>query len=282
MMLLLVVEDAGVPLLRAFAFHAAASDPIRLALVFFLSNAIPAVLITPLLPTCGELLRRLWPTDPAADPGRPKFLTSQALADPETALDLVARELGRLFSMVEACPRASGSLDEEVNESPAQVQLGLAIEQFCVRLASEATLTHGQSLRLQRLRAWLHTLRHIGEAAGELSAALAALPPEGLSAAEPLLKWIRQTITAGAEATSSLAEDKIRSFHQCSKTKSPDVRLLRSAFEEATAEIAGDSGLRLGEVLDNFDILAWLLHRLSKLLLKTSPHAATKQASSVL
>lgn len=270
MMLLLMVEDAGVPLVRALAFQLVASDPIRLALVFFLSNAVPAILITPLLSACSVLLKRLWPNDPAAEPGRPEFLTSQALADPESALDLVTRELGRLFSMVEAGPRAAGSADEEDNESPAQVQLGAAIEQFCVRLASEATLTHSQSLRLQRLRAWLHTLRHIGEAAGEMSAALAASPRESLSAADPLLKWVRSAIAAGAEATSSLAEDKIRLFHQCSRFKTPEVQLLRSKFEAATADLEGEGRLQLGQVLDNFDILAWLLHRLSKLLLKNS------------
>lgn len=270
MMLLLVVEDAGVPLVRALAFHLVSSDPIRLALVFFLSNAVPAILMTPCLPACGLLLKRLWPNDPAAEPGHPQFLTSQALADPESALDLVNRELGRLFSLIEATPRASGSADEESNESPSQVQLGAAIEQFCVRLASEATLTHSQSLRLQQLRAWLHTLRHIGEAAGELSASLATLPPEALPSADPLLNWVRSAIAAGAAATSTLARDEIRAFHQCSKLKSPEVNSLRTDFEAASAKLAGEARLRPGEVLDNFDILAWLLHRLSKLLLKNS------------
>jgi phosphate:Na+ symporter len=268
MMSLLALERAGVPLVEALVFRAAESDAVRLGLVFFLSNLIPAVLISPFLPACGALLKRLWPTDPADEPGRPKYLSPQALADPETALDLIARELGRLFGMMDVSPRAAKTDDEEVNESPAQIQLGGAIEQFCARLASEAPLTAGQSLRLQRLRAWLHTLRHIGEAAGQFSASVAGLPEGAVGSADRLAEWARENIRAGAEATSTLAPEKIHAFYEGSKTKDPALREMRSDYERCYVGKTGAEAIRLAEVLDNFDILAWLIHRLSKLQMK--------------
>jgi phosphate:Na+ symporter len=215
------------------------------------------------------LLEKVWPTAPVDEPGRPKYLAPQALGDPSTALDLVPRELGRLFAMVEVSPRPGVGGGGEGDERPAAAQLGGAIEQFCARLASESTLSRDQSLRLQRLRAWLHTLRHIGEAAGEVSASLADLPEPGRKSAGPLVAWVGANIQAGADAVSDFEPEKIRAFHELSKTKSPAFRAMRSDFETACAGMAGQDAATAAAVLENFDILAWLIHRLAKILWKS-------------
>jgi phosphate:Na+ symporter len=102
MMALLFAERAGIPLVVASVSTLQGGEAFRLAAVFFLSNLIPAIVISPLVPFCEELLKRLWPSDAADHPDRPKFLRSQALADPETALDLIPKELGRLFASAES------------------------------------------------------------------------------------------------------------------------------------------------------------------------------------
>ena len=100
MMGLLFAENSGIPLVGALADKMDGGAPIQLAMVFLLSNFIPALVLTPFLPICDSVLKKYWPSDSEDKPDCPKYLTNQALADPETALDLIPKELGRLFASV--------------------------------------------------------------------------------------------------------------------------------------------------------------------------------------
>jgi phosphate:Na+ symporter len=252
---------------QAFVYSLHGGEAMRLAAVFLLSNLIPAVVLSPFLPRCESLLKRFWPSDAAERPDQPKFLRSQALADPETALDLIPKELGRLFGSLSLESKASIN-DSDSHEMPAFMQLGAAIEGFCVRLASENPLSQTQSLRLQRCRAWLHTIRHIGEASGELAASRAALPPSAEPCAKGLLDWIQANILLGAEATASMDPQKIQEFFESSKQKVPAVRAMRQSFLESCGAFSPAGNLEMSSLVDNFDITAWLIHRLSKLQVK--------------
>jgi phosphate:Na+ symporter len=267
MMALFFVERAGVPLVQAFVHSLDGGDAMRLAAVFLLSNLIPALVLSPFLPLCEVLLKRFWPSDAAEHAEQPKFLRSQALADPETALDLIPKELGRLFGSLSLAVKPS-AVDVDSHEMPAFVQLGSAIESFCVRLASENPLSQNQSLRLQRYRAWLHTIRHIGEAAGELAVSRSALPPNAEACAKGLLHWVQGNILLGAEATASMDAQKIQEFFESSKQKVPPVRAMRKAFLEDCGAFSPAGNLEMSTLVDNFDITAWLIHRLSKLQVK--------------
>lgn len=267
MMALFFMERAGIPLVQAFVHSLDGGNAIRLATVFLLSNLIPALVLSPFLPLCEGLLKRFWPSDAAEHAEQPKFLRSQALADPETALDLIPKELGRLFGTLSLAAKPL-AMDVDSHEMPAFVQLGSAIESFCVRLASENPLSQDQSLRLQRYRAWLHTIRHIGEAAGELAASRSALPPNAEACAKGLVDWMQANILLGAEATASMDAKKIQEFFESSKQKVPSVRAMRQAFLENCGAFSPSGNLEMSTLVDNFDITAWLIHRLSKLQVK--------------
>ena len=268
MMLLFYLEAAGIPLVGALLRGVGGGPSVQLAMVFLLSNLLPALVLMPLLPACSRLLKRLWPNDPAARPGAPAFLTTQALADPASALDLLPKELGRLLSGVESSGR--GSTDPEIHTSPAFIELGAAIENFCVRLASENSLDAGQSLRLQRLRAWLHTIRHIGEAVGEFADAFAALPPEDAKLAAELERWLKNGVALAAQATSTLDQEAVTKFHEESKHHSTATEKIRSRFSADIEKCTGPSKLALSALGDDFDIAAWLIHRVSKLEMKAT------------
>lgn len=268
MMALFFVERAGVPLVQAFVHSLHDSEAIRCATVFLLSNLIPAVVLSPFVPLCEVVLQRIWPSDAKEHAGQPKFLRSQALLDPETALDLIPKELGRLFGSL-SLEEKSSQADVDSHEMPSFVQLGSAIENFCVRLASENPLSQNQSLRLQRYRAWLHTIRHIGEAAGELAASYSALPEAAGHCAKGLKDWVQANIHLGAEATTSMDAQKIQEFFESSKQKVPPVRAMRKAFLENCEDFPSAENFEMSTLVDNFDITAWLIHRLSKLQVKT-------------
>lgn len=271
MMVLYFAEAAGIPLVQSLISHVSGGAPIQLAVVFLLSNLLPALLMTPFLPSCAALLDRVWPNDPKAAPNAPAFLTSQALADPATALDLLPKELARLLSSLRSDVSGCDSSDPESHVSPVFVQLGAAIENFCVRLASENRLHSGQSLELQRYRAWLHTIRHIGEAVGEFADAFAALSPEEKEVAKGLQNWLQSNIGLAADATATLDPAGIAGFHERSKPHGQEAREQREKFSEAVQSCPEPSKLALSTLGDDFDIAAWLIHRISKLETKAFP-----------
>ncbi|MEI6278750.1 MAG: Na/Pi symporter [Verrucomicrobiae bacterium] len=263
MMLLFYAEQAGVPLIGALVREVSGGPPIQLAVVFLLSNLLPALLMTPLLPACAGLLEKLWPNNPAAAPNAPAFLSPQALVDPATALDLLPKELGRLIATLNL--KSSGSPDPESHVSQTFVQLGASIENFCVLLASDSHLNAGQSLRLQRFRAWLHTIRHIGEAVGEFADRLASLPAEAAARAAGHHAWLESNLALAAKATASLDPADIHAFHEKSRHHSPAVEDLRKRIFSDIQRFPEATRLGLSALGDDFDIAAWLIHRISKL-----------------
>jgi len=268
MMLLLFIERSGILLVEAFVGRLPCGDAMRLAVVFLLSNLVPALTLSPFLPFCDALLKRIWASDAMERADQPKFLRTQALADPETALDLIPKELGHLFESLRL-DAMSPTGDADTHETPAFVKLGASIEAFCVRLASENALSQNQSLRLQRYRAWLHTIRHIAEAAGELAVSRTPLPPLAEARAKKLLDWMQANILLGAEATASLNPKKIQEFFESSKQKTPAVRAMRSDVLADGGQSSLTGNFEISGFMDNFDITAWLIHRLSKLQLKS-------------
>ena len=101
MVTLFAVEQAGVPLVAALVSSLSVPITTKLAVVFLISNLLPALLLSPALGRVLEFLKRLWPETPAIDdPSRPMFLRSQALDDPSSAFDLMQKELARLLSTI--------------------------------------------------------------------------------------------------------------------------------------------------------------------------------------
>lgn len=270
MMLLFYLEAAGIPLVGALLREIRGGPTIQLAAVFLLSNLLPAILLMPLLPFCSTLLKKLWPNDPTPRAGAPAYLTPQALADPASALDLLPKELGRLLSGLSVEASGRDSPDPENHTSPAFIELAAAIETFCVRLASESQLNADQSLRLQRLRAWLHTIRHIGEAVGEFADTFASLPREEAGIAAGLQEWLRNNLSLAALSTATLDPENIKKFHEESRHHGEAVEEIRRKFSADVEKCGTPARLALSALGDDFDIAAWMVHRVSKLELKMS------------
>jgi hypothetical protein len=128
---------------------------------------------------------------------------------------------------------------------------------------------------LQRYRAWLHTIRHIGEATGELATTRAALPASAEASAKGILDWMQENIRLGSEATASMDTEKIQQFFEASKPKVPAVRAMRKSFLDHCVMCPPSGNLEISSLVDSFDITAWLIHRLSKLQIKAlQPQAA--------
>lgn len=100
--LFVIERTTGAPLLLALAEILAPDSTVRLAFAFlFLQSTAVAIALIGSRPAAAWLARICPPTD-EQDLARPRFISSEALADPESALELAAQEQLHLLSHLPA------------------------------------------------------------------------------------------------------------------------------------------------------------------------------------
>jgi len=249
MLALYGVERLGVPLVGAFAKSLDSGIPTQLAMVFLLSNLIPALALSPLLGLCDRFLQKLWPDRPASeDPSRPLYLRSQALDDPPSALDLLEKELARLLSNISTIPPR----DDTDEPSPAFQQLALAIENFATKLAARGDLNEATAHQLHLLRAELSIIRHIEE--GVRYFALAEARQKGPVQFKAALDGLLALAVRAAFDVQARQE-----LHRRTKLKGEEMERLQKEGDSSLAGIA---------LFEDFTISVWTMHRLAKLFLR--------------
>lgn len=254
MLILFALESLGIPLVATAVQSLSAPLTIQLAMVFLLSNLLPALALSPFLPVCRRLLERLWP-DPAAkdDPAQPLFLTSQSLADPPTALDLLGRELARLLGSIRVEPGPGGPDDDQ---PPADFRgLSERIETFTTKLAARNTLSESTAHTLHLRRAELSQIRHIEETVRYYSRASGRHPvPTQLTAA------LQDLLRLAAQAAAAPEPETLRELHEKTQLKGPYITTLHEAAREPGPDLATTASF------EDFSMAVWTLHRLAKLL----------------
>lgn len=254
MLALSLLESVGAPLVTALAQSLPTSINTKLAVVFLLSNLIPALVLSPTLASCGRLLKKLWPDRPAEeDPSRPLFLRSQALADPPTALDLLARELARLLGNIKIDSKSS---DEDADEpDDAFRNLSEAIETFASKLASRNTLDERTARNLHMRRAELSIIRHIEESVRYYSQAA------GRNAAPSSLDdELTRLLSLAATAAEKNEPGLVSELNEKTRLKGTHIGDLQKAVQNSAASLGSTASF------EDFAMAVWSIHRLAKLL----------------
>ena len=251
MVTLFAVEQAGVPLVEPLVNSFPAPLASKLAVVFLISNLLPALVLSPALGRVVELLRSLWPDKPGIDdPSRPMFLRSQALNDPSSALDLIQKELARLHGTIHVTKQ---SADEEAPPPRAFQDLALAIEEFAAKLASRNPLSEADANRLHLLRAELSIIRHVEEGVRYFSHAL-----ERQGGPAILSETLEKLLALSTLAAETGRPDLIQDLLARTRLKGEEM----SHLKEETAS----ASLNATALFEDFSIAVWTLHRLAKLL----------------
>jgi len=251
---LYAVEAAGVPLGAALVHALSDSLATQLAIIFLLSNLLPALVMTPSLKAWRRLLEKFWPDTPAADdPSRPLYLRKQALDDPPTALDLLGRELARLLGTIRIEP-GKAAPDEDMPDGDFQ-NLAQAIENFAAKLASRNTISEELARTLHLRRAQLSLIRHIEEAVRYFSSA--ASHREGSTALDQALTSLLALATKAAEENQP---GTVRALSEETRLKGKSIRSLQEAAHTASASLSATASF------EDFAMAVWTLHRLAKLL----------------
>ena len=256
MVTLFAVEQAGIPLVAAFVSSLSVPITTNLAVVFLISNLLPALLLSPALGRVLEFLKRLWPDTPAIDdPSRPMFLRSQALDDPSSAFDLMQKELARLLSTIHVTT-IKQSPEEEAPPRAFQ-DLALAIEEFAAKLASRSSLNQADATRLHLLRAELSIIRHVEEGVRYFAHALGR---QGGPAV--LSETLEKLLSLATRAAETESPDLIREL--LARTKLKGEEMIRLKEETASASLSATA------LFEDFSIAVWTLRRLAKLLARMS------------
>ena len=77
-------------------------------------------------------------------------------------------------------------------------------------------------------------------------------------------------MACAARATSTLDQEDVGKFHEESKHHSTATEEIRSRFSAEIENLSAPSKLALSALGDDFDVAAWLIHRVSKLELKAT------------
>jgi len=268
-----LLESAGMPLVRAGVVGVTSDVRLQLALVFLLSNLLPALALTPALGWCSSLLHRLIPDETAGTPGAPRYVTPQALGDPGTALLLLEKELARLLGMLKVAPEHSEGGEHQPD--PAFVELGLTIERFAASLAATGGLSEAEAGRLQSLRGALSTIRHVEDAVGDVCIALGRLgdsPAEGavVQAVAAALDGLVHDAAAVADAPTP---EGVTTLLERTRKRGDLLAGLREHVDPERVTSAASSRLHVVALLNDVEVVVWMVRRLAKTLAMLAGHS---------
>jgi hypothetical protein len=267
---LFYAERAGVPLVLAAVEHAG-SPRVQIALVFLASNLLPAVVMSFAIGPVLAVLESWLPGDASAELAQPKYLSDSALDDPSMGLELMSKELSRLLVAVHVKPqRTQIGEDGEPEGDPAFGQLSMTIEQFGARLAANDGLREKDAHFLHLLRAELSIIRYFEDTTREFNGALFEVQgrPELAAAADTLRHGLHELIRAARRASLEPVAAAVEELRALTKRHGDFVKaqVQRAKAQSAAPEIAALS--------DAFELSAWMLHRLSKVLAREAEYRA--------
>lgn len=268
MVLLFYVETMmGWPMVYAMAKALSPGIKTQLALVFLTSNAIPALVLTPLLSPCWRLLQRLWPDSAIEHASQPKYINESSLADPVTALDLATLELARLVNHTRSflhSPRPSADAEA------AFVTLSGELGSFLARLSGR-TDDKAQMEKQHVLREAFMLVRYIEQSIVEFCTMLAVLPEDSSvrRSALQLTAVIDPLLEQAGSAIHGRVLADIDALQNASRAHATALDAASSLPPDTTPTPSGQAeALRIEAqaMVDDAERIVWLIHRLAKLL----------------
>jgi hypothetical protein len=257
----------------AFIYYAAEASlyPVLILHCILLPINITRLTQIQLARIAGQRLLAQTTNQAGRESATPLFLTSQALADPSTALSLAEREQQRA-----ACMLSSHLIEPEDTGSDATLLLD-KIDRFLESLAAAGGLSPAQSEHLTALRSRDEVLRALHDTLGELATRLADNTAR-------LPEWIVLSLREGLGAILLVAEDAARSPTTEDIAVLKSVTLDRSALVEQFRSRAmnndhSGSKSAVYSVTALYERSVWLLQRYARLLEKAVVEPALRPNS---
>jgi phosphate:Na+ symporter len=273
---LFIVERAGVPLVMAGVTHVFPGNvKLQIALIFLLSNLLPAAVMAMGMNQVIDLLEKWMPGESFAAKAHPKYLSDTALSDPATAIDLMIKEIGRLFGMITVhAQRAQIGPDGEPEGDPAFGQLGASIEQFGSRLALKNELNTRHAHLLHLLRAELALVRYFDETVREFNDGLYTTQRQHEKAAMLVGDALQDLLDRGTKALETCDARLVADLRSRTKRHGDFAKVPVAKAKEIS------SAPEVGELTDAFEMSTWMLHRLCKVIDQFAQERGPSKTSS--
>jgi phosphate:Na+ symporter len=263
---------AHVPLLIAFVKQLSNDQSLQLAYVMVVFNVGGAIVLAVLIRPAARLLARLYPPRPEENDAQPQYIYDQAVQEPETALDLVAREqqrlagyLPRLLDIARTAPKDAATAITRRRE--VIVSLASIIDEFLERLGETQLVPSA----FERLNQALHVERLL-EGLSETLADLARTVVE--AGANPTTRRLTGSVVEGldavlltlVEATGPEGEDDRALLRQMSGDRGALMRRLREEYLESDASLAAADKMTILTLTNLTERASWLINRLVEAL----------------
>ncbi|HEY4311470.1 MAG TPA: Na/Pi symporter [Pirellulales bacterium] len=280
---------SGLPLALSAVRRATPSLALQLALVFLLSNLLPALVLSFFQGTLLRLVAWRWPADVEANAAQPKFLTARSLDDPVTAVDLIPRELARLLASLRQSVEAhrAGTDNSAVEDQRAidYALLARRIDDYAAQLAT-APLQKSVAERLNVARELTAVVGYLEAAYAQARSSHHALRrfPGTEAVRDQVLSALDALLAAAIVAVDTRQAAAITQLREQSRYHSALVEPARQSCVRGTADeqpgehVVAQRAATL-KLLADFELITWMIHRLAKLLEQLNPPtkiAATK------
>jgi phosphate:Na+ symporter len=261
----------GVPLVRAAITWISSDLNTQLALAFFLSNLLPALVVSMFHGKCEALLAWLWPATAEEDEARPKFINPQTLADPETALASLEREIARLLTEV----RGLLTSKDASGRAEALGQLAESIDAFAVQLAARPAAL-ATSRRLNLLREELTFVRYVKEDTYQFCQSLAALGER--PSAGPLRQTAQELLDRAVRAATTLDAKEIEALHENARYRGTLIGNVQQSCWAEAAQLEAPARIAVLQAVADLQMIASILHHLARLLADLVPPGAERSS----
>jgi phosphate:Na+ symporter len=275
--------STGIPLVKAAVIAFNPDRKLQLAAAFLLSNLLPAITLTLIIHPCWAFLKRFWPDAPEERASRPQYINEQAMAEPLTAMDLLVKEHARLLRHIRDVLAEKGKTASSPNTvHDAFITLAGEVEGFTGRLASRHQLAAASTDCLHRLREELSLIRYLEESVMEFKDAADMLTEteQAKDVVRRLTDAIDQLLALAATAADTLQAKDIETLRIQTRTHGPLIEEVRTFCMTAAGSDQVTSRISLLALVDDFELVAWMTHRLSKLLSDIAPHQVDGAAAA--
>ena len=271
--LLYAEASGGVPLVLAFASGMSDRIDRQMAIVFLLFNLTTAILFTAFQPTILGLLQRWLPADERDDLSKPQFLYDEALSEPATALDLIAKEhlrLARRLRVYSDAMRAAPAMaerQEALRTHEPFATLAERIAQFQHELVNQPLGPH-EAERLTSLQSRLSLLVYLEDSLQTLAATTESVPQESrlgvrVSTFVEALDFVLLTLI---DALESGAGEPVDQLVQITEDRGEFVERVRQEYLADEASVTASDRAVLLQVTSVFERAVWMTHRLARLI----------------
>ena len=263
----------GVPLVRALSGQFSTRIDRQMAFVFLIFNLTIALLFTVLQPVILRWLEWWLPADAQDDLSKPQFLYDQALNEPATALDLIAKEQLRLTRRL----RAYADAMRTMKGSPARARALLVhgpfitvvgrIEHFQHDLVNRQ-LGPDETERLTKLQNRLNLTVYLEDSLRTLTLATESVPLDSrlggiVSSFVEALDFVLLTLIDALEGDGG---ESVEVLIQITEDRGDLMERIRQDYLADQGEVSPADRAVLLQATSVFERVIWMTQRLARLI----------------